>query len=203
MEELSLKLDRVNAASSADAAPFTIRFLRIDGLPWYAASEICAKLELPLEATLAEKVADCHKRLEAATNPDGSDGPEEWFISPIGAWTLTLYLKRTVDYAFQRWIFPATKAIEPDAFDRAKHGKAQMMALRPDGDVPPRPHPRSGRADERDALKHLPEYISPMERRNGLGVVGWLRQQEVRDRQHADMDAIFSDIKADMESARA
>jgi hypothetical protein len=127
-----------------------VRYIRIDSLPWYVAEDVCRAVRLGDEV-IARDVADCHKRLASLPGPNG---PEELVVmSPIGAWTLTLYRRSNRDQAFQRWVFKETKALQPDGFDRTRYGAAQCMALRPDGDVPTRPHPRSGRADEWLRLK--------------------------------------------------
>jgi hypothetical protein len=168
----------MSSTPSADPAPTVlafngqpIRFVRIHDLPYFAAEDLCLALGLPLAETLETQVAEAHKRLRLLPIANGHE--TNAVLSPIGAWTLTLYLKRSVDFAFQRWVFKETKVLQPDAFDRERYGAAQCMALRPDGDVPPRPHPRSGRAYERDDLKLLPEHREYNARK--FSVVGALR----------------------------
>lgn len=136
-----------------------IRFARVSGLVHYSAQDVCDVLGLRVGPTLDTKVAEAHKRLASLSTPDGQEtGP---VLSPIGVWTLTLYLNTSDDFAFQRWVWTETKLLQAEAFDRERYGAAQCMALRPDGDVPPRPHPRSGRVDEWTALKWRKDYISP------------------------------------------
>jgi hypothetical protein len=184
---------------NAQPAPFgdqPIRYVRLDGLPWYAAADVCKALKLPLGPTLEEDVAEVHKRLQPIPTAEGFEtGP---VISPIGAWTLSMYLPfrcaRSLD--FQKWIFRETKKLQPDAFDRKRYGPAQVMALRPDGDVPPKPSPRSGRKWEWEDLRYGNEHLAF--RYAQPSITGRMPADEVREQEdfwegHGDLiPALFS-----------
>ena len=141
-----------------------VRFVVVDDLPWWHASDFIGALGLDADETVRNRVADVHC-LTAPLTVAGGDTEDALFLSPIGAWQLCLDRD---DPRPAMWVFAETKAIRPHAFEQSIHGAVQMMALLPDGDLPPRPHTRSGRVDEWSALKASSEHANYVAARHSI-----------------------------------
>ena len=134
----------------------SIRYLMLDGVPWFPAEDICAAAGLyPNDAKVPERsnFPDYAKRICSEETDDGLQ--DAILLSPVGVWLLTT---RTDPYKGQSIAAWAKKEALRLCANPQVNDPALYLTLNADGDVPPAPKRFSGRYSEWLDLKDSPEH---------------------------------------------
>jgi hypothetical protein len=136
-----------------------VRILMLDGLPWFALSDICQAAGYHPRAADAVDAKDFPKEAKRTISEEAGDGSSRQveLLTSVGVWWLTALNNPGRGQGVAAWARREALKLCPE---HAPKDPALFLTLKPDGELPPRPMRYSGRLAEWEELRFSREYMN-------------------------------------------